>query len=259
VDRLKDKVCIVTGAGAPGTEVGNGRAVAIQFAREGAVVVVNDLDQAAATRTLAMIEDEGGRGSVCIGDLSRADDAFALVTHATDCWGRIDVLHNNVGISGRGTVVEASEDLWNRVMSVNVSAAMLVSKFAIPLMERTGGGAITNTSSVAAIRPSGRAPYSTSKGAIIALTKAMAYDHASAGIRVNCIAPGPIFTPHAGALSMSPEIREKRRRASPLGIEGTAWDVAHAAVYLASDEARFVTGVILLVDGGVALSSAERH
>ncbi|MDP9027650.1 MAG: SDR family oxidoreductase, partial [Actinomycetota bacterium] len=115
------------------------------------------------------------------------------------------------------------------------------------------------TSSVAALRPSGRAPYSTSKGAVIALTKAMALDHAGARVRVNCIAPGPIHTPHSGSMTMQPETREKRRRASPLGIEGTAWDVAHAAVYLASDEARYVTGVVLLVDGGVALTSAERH
>lgn len=221
--------------------------------------MVNDLDEAAASRTLEMIESEGGSGSVCIGDLSHADSARELVAHATERWGRVDVVHNNVGISGRGTVVDASEELWNRVISVNLTSAMLMSKFAIPAMERTGGGAITNTSSVAALRPSGRAPYSTSKGAIIALTRAMALDHASAGIRVNCIAPGPIFTPHAGALSMSPEIRDKRRRASPLGVEGTAWDVAHAAVYLASDEARFVTGVVLLVDGGVALTSADRH
>ncbi|MDP9026700.1 MAG: SDR family oxidoreductase, partial [Actinomycetota bacterium] len=141
MDRLKDKVCIVTGAGAPGTEVGNGRAVAIRFAREGAIVVVNDLDEAAAVRTLDMIESEGGTGSVCIGDLSRADSARELVGHAISRWGRVDVVHNNVGISGRGSVVEASEDLWNRVMAVNVTSAMLMSKFAIPEMERTGGGA----------------------------------------------------------------------------------------------------------------------
>jgi NAD(P)-dependent dehydrogenase (short-subunit alcohol dehydrogenase family) len=259
MDRLKDKVCIVTGAGAPADEIGNGRAVAILFAREGARVVVNDLDRASAERTLRMIEAEGGTGSVFIGDLSEADAARELVAHAVTTWGRLDVLHNNIGISGRGTVLEASEELWDRVMSVNVKTIMLTSKYAIPEIARGGGGAITNVSSLAAIRPSGRTPYSASKGAVIALSQAMAFDHAGVGVRVNCIAPGPVFTPHAGALGMSDEVREKRRLASPLKIEGTAWDIGYAAVYLASDEARFVTGVVLLVDGGVAISSPDRH
>lgn len=259
MDRLKDKVCIVTGAGSPGAEIGNGRAAALRFASQGAVVVVNDLDRAAAEQTMSMIEAEGGSGSVFIADLSTADGARGVVDHAVTTWGRLDVVHNNVGIRGRGTVVEATEELWDRVMTVNVKSIMLTSKFAVPELARTRGGSIITTSSLAAVRPSGRAPYSASKGAVIALTKAMAYDHAAAGIRVNCIVPGPIFTPHAGALEMTPEVREKRRLSSPLGIEGTAWDVADAAVYLASDESRFVTGVTLYVDGGVSLTSAERH
>jgi NAD(P)-dependent dehydrogenase (short-subunit alcohol dehydrogenase family) len=259
MDRLKDRVCIVTGAGSPGDDVGNGRAAAIQFAREGAHVVVNDLDEGAALRTLEWIEAEGGSGSICVGDLSRADEAERLVDHAVSTWGRLDVVHNNIGISGRGTVVDASEELWDRVMTVNVKTIMLMGKFAVPALARTGGGSIVNVSSLAAIRPSGRSPYSASKGAVIALSQSMAFDHAAQGIRVNCIAPGPIFTPHAGAIGMSEDVREKRRLASPLGIEGTAWDVANAAVFLASAEARFITGVVLLVDGGVALTSAARH
>jgi NAD(P)-dependent dehydrogenase (short-subunit alcohol dehydrogenase family) len=257
--RLQDKVCIVTGAGAPGDFVGNGRAAALAFAREGGLVVVNDVDESAATRTLQLLEAEGGRGSVFVGDLASSQVAADLVGHAISTWGRLDVLHNNIGIRGRGTVVEATEELWDRVMIVNVKTMMLTSKYAVPEMAETGGGSIINVSSLAALRPSGRTPYSTSKGAVIALTQSMAFDHAAQGIRVNCIAPGPIFTPHAGALEMSEELREKRRLSSPLKIEGTAWDVANAAVYLASDESRFVTGNVLLVDGGVALTTAERH
>jgi NAD(P)-dependent dehydrogenase (short-subunit alcohol dehydrogenase family) len=259
MDRLAGKVCIVTGAGAPGEEIGNGRAAALLYAREGGTVVVNDLDRDAAERTRAMIDREGGVASVFIGDLSDAETARALVEHAVLTHGGLDVLHNNIGIRGRGTVVEATEELWDRVMRVNVKTVMLTGKYAVPAMARRGAGSIVTISSLAAIRPSGRAPYSTSKGAVIALTQSMALDHAAQGVRVNCILPGPLFTPHAGALEMSDEVREKRRRSSPLGREGTAWDVASTAVFLASDESRYVTGVVIPVDGGVSLTTAERH
>jgi NAD(P)-dependent dehydrogenase (short-subunit alcohol dehydrogenase family) len=259
MDRLAGKVCIVTGAGAPGEEIGNGRAAAILYAREGGTVVVNDLDADAAERTRAMIEREGGSASVFVGDLSDAATAQALIGHAVSAYGRLDVLHNNIGISGRGNVVEATEELWDRVMRVNVKTIVLTGKYAVPVMGSCGGGSIVTISSLAAIRPSGRAPYSTSKGAVIALTQSMALDHAAQGIRVNCILPGPLFTPHAGALEMSDELREKRRRSSPLGREGTAWDVANAAVFLASDESRYVTGVVIPLDGGVSLTTADRH
>jgi NAD(P)-dependent dehydrogenase (short-subunit alcohol dehydrogenase family) len=259
VGRLAGRVAVVTGAGAPGDALGNGRAVALRFAREGARVVVNDLDAAAADRTLAMIEQAGGAGSTYPGDVSVAEVAEGLIAHAVDRWGALDVLHNNVGISGRGSVVEASVELWERVLSVNVTTMMLTGKFAVPVMAERGGGAILNVGSIAALRPSGRTPYSASKGAVIALTRSMALDHAAQGIRVNCILPGPLFTPHAGALDMSHELRARRRDASPLGIEGTAEDIAAAAVFLASDDARFITGVVLPVDGGVLLRGPDRH
>ena len=141
---------------------------------------------------------------------------------------------------------------------VNVTSMMLSSKHAIPAIAAGGGGAIVNISSISALRPRGLTAYSTSKGAVIALTQAMAVDHAKEGIRVNCIAPGPVYTPMVYAGGMSDELRERRRLASPLGIEGTGWDVAYAALFLASDEARYVTGVVLPVDGGVTLVGPER-
>ena len=143
-------------------------------------------------------------------------------------------------------------------MRINVDSMFLMAKHAIPAMIERGGGAIVNVSSISALRPRGLTAYSTSKGAVIALTRAMAVDHAKDGIRVNCVAPGPVFTPMVERGGMSEEMREKRRQASPLGIEGTGWDIGNAVVFLASDRARYITGQTLVVDGGVTLTAAER-
>jgi NAD(P)-dependent dehydrogenase (short-subunit alcohol dehydrogenase family) len=256
--RLEQKVAIVTGAGSRAAGIGNGRAAAILFAREGAKVLLVDQDTTAAEETLRQIREEGGAAEVFTGDVSRAADCRAMVERAVSRWGRVDILDNNVGIEGPGSVVSVTEEEWDRVMHINVKSLMLTGKFAVPAMAAGGGGAIINISSIGALRPRGLTPYSTSKGAVIALTRAMAVDHAKDGIRVNCIAPGPMYTPMVYSGGMSAEARERRRRASPLGIEGTGWDIGYAALFLASDEARYITGVVLTVDGGVTLTTPSR-
>ena len=256
--RLENKVAIVTGAGSRAAGIGNGRAAAILFAREGAKVLVVDKNTTAAEDTLAAIKGEGGEAEVFVGDVTSAADCRGMVERVVSRWGRLDILDNNVGIEGQASVVSVAEEDWDRVMTVNVKSMMLTGKYAVPAMTAGGGGAIINISSISALRPRGLTPYSTSKGAVIALTRAMAIDHAKDGIRVNCIAPGPVYTPMVYSGGMSEEVRDRRRRASPLGIEGTGWDIGYAALFLASDEARYITGVILVVDGGITVSSPPR-
>ena len=255
--RLKDKVAIVTGAGSRGDIIGNGQAAAILFAHEGASVLLVDTDEEHVERTLDAIESHGGTASVFIGDVTSAESCQAMVEAAVQRYGRLDILHNNVGIGGPGSVVDVDPDDWDRVMEVNVKSMMLMSKYAVPVMASGGGGAIINISSISAIRPRGLTSYSVSKGGVIALTQAMAVDHAKDGIRVNCILPGPVYSSMV-APNMSAERRDTRRGASPLGTEGSPWDIGWAAVYLASDEAKWVTGLIMPVDGGVTLMSPSR-
>ncbi|MBI5947295.1 MAG: SDR family oxidoreductase [Chloroflexi bacterium] len=256
--RLEGKVAIVTGAGSQTEGIGNGRAAAVVFAREGARVLLVDRKLAAAEQTREMIAAEGGVADAFEADVTNSADCRAMVARAVERWGRLDILDNNVGIGGAGTVVTVDEDEWDRVMRVNVKGMMLASKAAVPAMAANGGGAIVNISSIAALRPRGMTPYSTSKGAVIALTRAMAVDHAREGIRVNCIAPGPVYTPMVYAAGMPEEVRERRRRASLLQLEGTGWDIGYAALFLVSDEARYITGVVLPVDGGVTISVVAR-
>jgi NAD(P)-dependent dehydrogenase (short-subunit alcohol dehydrogenase family) len=255
---LAGKVAIVTGAGAAGDGIGNGRAAAILLAKAGTRVVVVDRDGALAKRTVEMIGEVGGEAIAFEADVTRSADCAAMVQAAVDRFGRLDLLDNNVGIGSRGTVVDESEETWQRVMRVNVDSMFLAAKHAIPAMRRAGGGAIVNVSSISALRPRGLTIYSTSKGAVIALTKAMAADHGRDGIRVNCVAPGPVYTPMVYGRGMSDSVRERRRRASLLGIEGTGWDIGHAVRYLLSDYARYVTGHVLVVDGGTTVVAPER-
>jgi NAD(P)-dependent dehydrogenase (short-subunit alcohol dehydrogenase family) len=258
MNRLADKVAIVTGAGSRSEGIGNGRATAIMFAREGAKVLITDRDEEAADRTRQMIVDEGGVAEIFVGDAVSAADSEAMVKRVLELWGGLHILHNNVGIEGAGTILEVSEEQWDRVMEVNVKSMFLAGKYAIPAIAETGGGSVINISSISAIRPRGLTPYTASKGAVLALTRAMAVDHAEAQVRVNCILPGPVYTPLVYAGGMTEELRERRRLASPLKLEGNAWDIANAAVFLASDESRWITGVVLPVDGGVSISSPAR-
>ena len=257
---LIDKVAIVTGGGAADDGIGNGRAAAILLARAGAKVLVVDRDLALAERTVAMVAAEGGQAAAAAYDVTRSAQCAAMVEDAVSRWGRIDCVDNNVGIGSRGTVVEESEENWARVMQVNVDSMFLVCKHAIPAMIRTaGGGAIVNVSSISALRPRGLTAYSVSKGAVIALTKAVAVDHGGDGIRVNCVAPGPVFTPMVYARGMTEQARETRRRASVLKREGTGWDIGGAVRFLLSDQARYITGQVLVVDGGATLVGPSRE
>ncbi|MGP4018730.1 SDR family NAD(P)-dependent oxidoreductase [Saccharopolyspora sp. 5N708] len=256
--RLDGKVAIVTGGGSRAAGIGTGRAAAVLFARHGASVLVVDREIAAARDTVRMIEEEGGRAVAHQADLTADNDCAAMAQAAVDRWGRIDILDNNVGTEGAGTILDVSAQQWDQVLDVNVKTIMLASRAVVPVMADTGGGAIVNLSSISAFRPRGLTPYTTAKGAVIALTRAMAIDHAGQGIRVNCIAPGPIYTPMVYADGMDPELRDRRRAASPLGIEGSGWDVGYAALFLVSDEARYVTGCTLPVDGGVSIRSPDR-
>jgi len=255
---LEGKVAIVTGGGAAGDGIGNGRAAAILLAKAGTRVIVVDRAGDLAKRTVAMIQEVGGEAVAHEADVTRAADCAAMVQLALDRFGRLDFLDNNVGIGSRGSVVDETPENWRRVMQVNVETMFLASKHAIPAMIRGGGGAIVNVSSISALRPRGLTVYSASKGAVIALTRAMAVDHGRDGVRVNCVAPGPMYTPMVYQRGMSPEARDRRRRASTLQIEGTGWDIGQAVRFLLSDHARYITGQTLVVDGGATLSGPER-
>jgi len=187
---LTGKVAVVTGGGAAGDGIGNGRAAAILLARAGVQVVVVDRDEALAQRTVTMIAEDGGVAIAVPADVTRAADCAAIVQTALERFGRLDLLDNNVGIGSRGTVLDETEKHWRRVMQVNVDSMFLMARHVIPAMRRQGGSAIVNVSSISALRPRGLTAYTVSKGAVIALTRALAVDHGREHIRVNCVAPG---------------------------------------------------------------------
>lgn len=260
--RLQDKVAIVTGAGqTPGDTIGNGRATATLFAREGAKVVCVDRDVDRAKETEAAITGEGGEATSLGADVTDAEDCRAMVDACVERYGRLDVLHNNVGIAaGDSSVGRIELDAWRRIFEVNLTATMLAIKAALPVMREQGSGAITNVSSVASIAAYPMVAYKVSKAGVNALTEQVAIANARHGIRCNCILPGLINTPMAiegisAARGVSKEdlIRERDEMVPLSGGMGSAWDIAHAALFLASDEARFVTGVLLPVDGGQSI------
>jgi len=256
---LDGKVALVSGAGSRGDGIGNGRAASILLAREGVRVGLLDAVPEWAAETLRMIEAEGGTALTIAGDVTESADCEAAVRTVVDAWGRLDILVNNVGVGGPpGTAVEVDPAEWDKAMRINVASMMLMAKHAIPEMLKQGGGSIVNLASVAGLQ--GGHPsllYPTTKAAVIGLTRAMAAHHGPAGIRVNAIAPGMVYTPMVYTRGMDPEMREARRGRSLLQTEGTGWDVGAAVVYLASDDARWVTGIVLPVDAGATAGSVS--
>jgi NAD(P)-dependent dehydrogenase (short-subunit alcohol dehydrogenase family) len=255
--RVAGKVAIVTGAGSNGPGIGNGRAAALVYAREGARVMLVDRDLAAAEETHRLITEEGGTCLVCESDVARAADCRAMVEGCTTAFGRIDILHNNVAIPGRpGGPVEVDEGSWDEVMAVNLKSIFLTCKYVLPQMERQGSGSIVNISSVAAVRARLRRPnvaYSVSKAGIEALSREVAIQYASKGIRANTILLGGVHTPRIVAERPGVDVDDLVRRRGahlPTGKLGDAFDTAYAALFLASDEARHITGATLAVDGG---------
>jgi NAD(P)-dependent dehydrogenase (short-subunit alcohol dehydrogenase family) len=262
--RLKGKTAIVVGAGSIGPGWGNGKATAVTFAREGAQVFCVDRNATAAEETAGIIVKEGGKAEAFAADAAKESDIQAMVAACLKSFGRIDILDNNVGIAEVGSVVEVSEADWDRVFAINLKSAYLAMKHVIPVMEKQGGGSIINISSIASIRHLGVSyiTYATTKAAMNQMTRSTAVQYAPQNIRVNAVLPGLMKTPmveHSAGLAASYakgdiEAMWRARDAQvPMGHMGDAWDVANAALFLASDESRYVTGIELVVDGGITL------
>jgi NAD(P)-dependent dehydrogenase (short-subunit alcohol dehydrogenase family) len=254
--RVEGKVAIVTGAGStPGAGIGTGKASAVVLAREGARVLLVDLHPERAEETRRIIEEEGGKAEVFAADVTRASDCASMVQAAVEHFGTVDILVNNIGLAALGTVVDTPEEAWDRTFDVNLRTAFLASKYAVPVMADKGAGAVVNIASISALRGDGTVAYSAAKGALIAMTVDMAYSHGRQGIRVNAIAPGHITTPMVHSVT-APGPRAAymdtlRAEAGLLGTPGSGWDVGWAVGFLASDEARWITGVTLPVESGV--------
>lgn len=264
--RLAGKVAIVVGAGAVGPGWGNGRATAVLFAREGAAVLCADLDEASAIETVQRVRSEGGVAEAIAADASSAADVDRIVATCLDRFGSVDILDNNVGVMHPEGVVDVSEADWDRSFEVNVKSFMLTMQRVIPIMVEEGGGSIVNISSIASLRSTLRSAavaYAATKGAVNRLTEVVAHEVADRNIRVNAVVPGLMRTPVVDAIVDEQHRRDpsveletlyaERGERVPLGHLGDGWDVAHAALYLASDESKYVTGVCLPVDGGLRL------
>ena len=261
--RLQDKVALVFGAGCVGHGWGNGKATAVAYAQEGAFVIAVDRNPDAAEQTRAIIAALGGQCVAFAADVIRSEDVARVVAETMAAQGRIDVLHNNVGTTIMGGPVELTEEQWDTVLDVNLRGAFLTCKHVLPVMVRQGKGAIINISSVAAIRYTGYpyAAYYAAKAGVNQFTVGLALQYARQGIRANAIMPGLMNTPliHqqiSGQYTDAAAMVKARDEACPMGRMGTAWDIASAAVFLASDEAQYITGVCLPVDGGLTCRAA---
>lgn len=257
--RLDGKVALVTGAGTRGNGVGNGKACALLFAREGAQIVAADIDLKAAQATAEQIREEGGECLPVQADVSLAKDCRLMVDKCIGQYGRLDVLHNNVGITNSGGPVEYGEEQWDRMMNTNAKSVFLVAKHALPHMERQGAGSIVNISSINGVRaiPFPKMAYAASKAAMIAISREIAIQYASRGIRSNVVLVGLIRSPiveqnntslYGGSVEDMWKIRDAM---CPTGKQGEVWDVANASLFFASDESRYVNGTVLPVDGGL--------
>ena len=258
-DRVKGKVAIVTGAGVIGPGMGNGKASTILYAREGARVMAVDCSLEAAEETKHLIDEEGGDCVVFRADVSKSSDCRSMAEKCIQTFGRIDILHNNVGIAGIGDVIETSEEFWDRVINVNLKSMFLTCKYVLPYMEKQESGSIINISSINSIRRTQfpTTAYAVSKAGVNALTREIAIQYAAKGVRANAILPGYMHTAmmtaavtdaHAGDVD---EIFRKRAAMIPIQKLGDAWDTAYAALFLASDEAKYISGTELVVDGGL--------
>lgn len=261
-DRLKGKTALVIGAGSSGPGWGNGKATAVLFAREGASVVCVDINGAAAEETAQLVVERGGQAVGLKADATRSADLEGVVRETVGRFDRLDILNNNVGIAVLGGVESLEEAEWDRVFAINLKSCFLAMKHAVPVMKRQGGGAIINISSLAGVRYLGvpYVAYSASKAAMNHLTRVCAAEHAAAQVRINTILPGLMRTPMVEKSALGhrygedeDEIWRTRDAQGPIGHQGDAWDVAEAAVFLASDAARYITGIELVVDGGLSL------
>jgi NAD(P)-dependent dehydrogenase (short-subunit alcohol dehydrogenase family) len=258
-DRLTAKVAIVVGAGSISNEMSNGSACALLYAREGASVFCVDRSLEAAEAVVGRIVAEGGRARAFQADVRDAQRIAAMTRACLSEYGRIDILHNNVGIEELGELTEITEESWDRVFAINLKGAMLASREVVPHMIAQGGGSIINVSSLASKlwTPTQYLSYSTSKAALNHMTRIVARQYAAHHVRCNVILPGMIDTPHVAALSKNEaeaaRAREARNAFCPMRHQGTVWDIAYAALFLASDESKYVTGLELVVDGGLSL------
>ncbi len=259
--RLENKVIFVTGAGSIGPGWGNGKAAAVQFAREGAKVFASDINAEAVEETAAVIRSEGGSVETIVCDAANGTSVQAAVAACMATFGRIDVLHNNVGIIDPGGPEDLTEEQWDRLMAINVKSMYLTCRHILPIMTAQGGGSIINISSIASTHSLGYSciSYSASKGAVNAFTRDIALNYGPKNIRCNTILPGLMNTPliHMGNVTevygSTAEMVRQRDALIPLGKMGDGFDVAHAAVFLASDESKHITGIELVIDGGVTL------